>query len=37
MAKKLNFTGYMCYKLKCGFLYSDNSDIDDFGKKEDNQ
>lgn len=27
----------MCYKLKCGFLHSGNSDIEDFGKKEDDE
>ena len=27
----------MCYKLRCAFLHSGNSDIEDFGKKEDHK
>lgn len=36
-AKKPYFTGKMCYKLRCAFLHSGNSDIEDFGKKEDDE
>lgn len=34
-AKKPYFDGKMCYNLRCSFLHSGNSDIDDFGEKED--
>ena len=36
-AKNPSFTEYMCYKLRCAFLHSGNSDIEDFGKKEDDE
>lgn len=36
-AKNPYFTGDMCYKLRCAFLHSGNSDIEDFGKREDNE
>ncbi|MDB1956853.1 hypothetical protein PMY38_11265 [Clostridium tertium] len=34
-AKNPYFTGKMCYELRCSFLHSGNSDINDFGEKED--
>lgn len=36
-AKNPYFTGQMCYELRCSFLHSGNSDIEDFGKSEDEQ
>lgn len=31
------FTDEMCYQLRCAYLHSGNSDIDEFGQKEDKQ
>lgn len=31
------FTDEMCYQLRCAYLHSGNSDIDEFGEKEDKQ
>lgn len=31
------FTDKMCYQLRCAYLHSGNSDIDEFGEKEDKQ
>jgi len=36
-AKSPYFTGQMCYELRCSFLHSGNSDIKDFGEKEDEE
>ncbi|MCA0926385.1 hypothetical protein LCM03_17195 [Bacillus stratosphericus] len=35
-AKDPYFTGKMCYSLRCSFLHAGNSDIKEWGKKEDN-
>jgi hypothetical protein len=34
-AKNPIFTGEMCYSLRCSFLHDGNSDINDWGNKED--
>ncbi|WP_426980266.1 hypothetical protein [Bacillus pseudomycoides] len=34
-AKNPYFTGRMCYSLRCSFLHAGNSDIKEWGKKED--
>lgn len=36
-AKNPYFNGNMCYKLRCSYLHSGNSDIGDFGYKEDDK
>jgi len=36
-AKNPYFTGQMCYELRCSFLHSGNSDIKDFGEREDGE
>lgn len=36
-AKNPYFTGKMCYQLRCSFLHSGNSDIEEFGEREDEQ
>lgn len=35
--KRPYFTGAMCYQLRCTYLHSGNSDIDDFGKDSDDE
>lgn len=34
-AKNPYFTGEMCYSLRCSFLHDGNSDIKNWGDKED--